>query len=290
MKKLATLLIPILILVLVLASGCVQPSGEPKEIHNTAVSGRYNGDQIWSGEILVTGDVGIGGTLTILPGTIIKFKVSDDTNHGEEVPADGYNDLDPTRLREYDQTHSSIYAGKIIASGTPDNKIVFTSAAEEPNYADWVSIGGGDGSLFEYAIVEWSRNGITLDRDSPNTIVRYNVINYTYWGSISSGFSGAKMYSNEIWESGHECIDVQGGNPLIENNKLYNCHVGVVILDGSATVRNNTMINVGKGIHVEAGATPILENNHIEISTTPEKQWIYGNFAYNMFGEASLIE
>jgi len=225
------------------------------------ISGRFRGDQTWSGEILITGDVGIGGNLTILPGTVVRFDIGDDQHSGEEIGPDGFNDSDPTRLIEYEKTHSGLYvSGKLIAVGTSDKQIVFTSAAEKPNYADWVSIGfGGDGSIIEYCIVEWSRNSITPGRNQPNTIIR-------------------------IWEAGHEGIDVQGGNPTIENNVIHNAHAGIVILSGLAIVRNNTMINVGNGIHVgKEGATPILENNNVELAPNGStKEWRYGNFAYKM--------
>lgn len=243
------------------------------------------GDQTWSGEILITGDVFVDGNLTILPGTVVRFAVGDDQNSGEEIRADGFNDLDPTRLLEYEKTHSGLYvSGKLMAVGTPDKQILFTSAEKEPNYADWVSIGfGGDGSIVEYCTVEWSRNSITPGRDQPNTIIRNNVIRNTFWGAIGAGFSGAHIYNNEIWEAGHEGIDVQGGNPIIENNVIYDSHSGIVILKGSAIVRNNTMINVGGGIHVDDRATPTLENNSVELAPkNSTKEWRYETFAYPM--------
>jgi len=249
---------------------------------------RFRGDQTWSGEILITGDTFIEGNLTILPGTIVRFAVQDDQNSGEEIGPDGFNDLDPTRLLKYEKAHSGLYiSGKLIAVGTPDKQILFTSAAKKPNYADWVSIGfGGDGSIIEYCIVKWSRNGISPGRNQPNTIIRNNVVKNTFWGGIGSGFSGAHIYNNEIWEAGHEGIDVQGGNPIIENNVIHNSHTGIVILSGSATVRNNTMINVGDGIHIGRGATPTLENNLTELAPKDfTREWRYKNFSYTMRDE-----
>jgi parallel beta-helix repeat protein len=249
------------------------------------ISGGFRGDQTWSGEILITGDVGIDGNLTILPGTIVRFAVGDDQNSGEEIGPDGFNDSDPTRLLKYEKAHSGLYVtGKLTAVGTPDEQILFTSAADEPSYADWVSLGfGGDGSVVEYCVVEWSRNSITPGRNQPNTQIRNNVIKNTFWGAIGSGFSGAHIYNNEIWEAGHEGIDVQGGNPIIENNVIHNAHAGIVILSGSATVRNNKMINVGNGIHIDDRARPTLENNQVELAPKGStKEWRYKDFAYTM--------
>ncbi len=259
-----------------------------KRVENTSISGQFGENQIWSGEILITGDTRVDGDLTILPGTVVKFDVGDDIGWGNEISPDGYNDMDPTRLRSYETTHSDLVInGKLIAMGIPDKKIVFTSAASTPNYADWLGIHiGGDKSIMEYTIVEWSRHGISMAPNTPNTIIRNNIINYTFWGSISSGFSSSQIYNNEIWEAGHEGIDVQGGNPIIENNRIYNAHTGIVILDGSAIIRNNTMINVGNGLHIEPDATPTSENNHVELAPGDSAlEWRYGNFAYKMFGD-----
>ncbi|MFH0832786.1 MAG: right-handed parallel beta-helix repeat-containing protein [Candidatus Aenigmatarchaeota archaeon] len=311
----------ILILIIIFISGCVEKSEAPtndtdveelpteesqtdvnttldekeaiddalknaKRVENTSISGKFHENQLWSGEILITGDTHIDGDLTILPGTVVRFVVGDDVGWGNEVPPDGYNDLDPTRLKSYEITHSDLVVnGKLKAIGTPDKRIIFTSEASKPNYADWVGIHvGADRSIMEYCVVEWSRHGIALGPNTPNTVIKNNIINYTFWGSISSGFSSSQIYGNEIWESGHEGIDVQGGNPVIENNKIYNVHTGIVILSGSAIVKNNTMVNVGDGIHV-AGATPTLENNNIGLAPSDSKlEWSYGNFAYLMFG------
>jgi hypothetical protein len=82
---------------------------------------------------------------------------------------------------------------------------------------------------------------------------------------------------------------VQGGNPLIENNKIYNAHTGIVVLSGSAIIKNNRMINVGSEIYVASGATPVLENNHGELAPNDsEMEWSYGNFSYVTFGNAVI--
>ncbi len=259
-----------------------------KYLENTSISGKYLENQIWGGEILITGDTHIDGDLTVMPGTVVKFVVGDDIGWGNEILPDGYNDLDPTRLKSYEITHSDLAVnGKLTAKGMPDKRIIFTSASSKPDYADWIGIHvGADKSIMEYSIVEWSRHGIGLGPDMPNTIIRSNIINYTLWGSISSGHSSAQIYDNEIWESGHEGIDVQGGNPIIENNKIYNVHTGIVILSGSAAVKNNIMINVGDGVYVAEGAAPTLKNNHVELARSDSGlEWSYGNFSYVMFGD-----
>lgn len=263
-----------------------------KKVYNTTISGIFDESQIWSGEILITGDTTIKKDLTILPGTIVKFVVGDSEQQGNEIAADGYNDLDPTRLSNYTKTHSALtILGKLTAKGSPENKILFTSASENKKIADWEALNPfGDGSIVENSIIEYSRNGLSPgDKPMPNSIFRKNVIRYTFWGAISSGHSSSQIYENEIYECGHEGIDVQGGQPKIENNLIYDCHTGIVVLNGNPTIKNNIIKNVGDGIHIEKSASPILQNNSIELAPSNlKKEWIYGNFAYQIFGEAKI--
>lgn len=294
-KKTVFVAIPIVVILPALLFGFLKLRNKfPKMVSNQTLSGVQMRSQVWSGEITITGDVTFlpFADLTILPGTKIKFVVGDDKKLGGfEVPADGFNDLDPTRLSSYGKTHSGLtVTGKLYAVGTPENRILFTSAAENPKIADWDCISvGGDGSLIEYAIIEYTRIGIGAGDNTPHSIFRNNIVRYAMWGSISTGWSGAQVYNNEIYECGHEGVDVQGGNPIIEGNTIYDCQAGIVVLRGSATVKNNKITNSGRGpnntgIHVGKDATPVIENNYFEAAPDDsDLKWCYVNFCYFMY-------
>jgi len=88
-------------------------------------SGVISKEETWSGEVILTGDVTVTGKLTVLPGTVIKCKPeSDDQKSG----ADG-------NLIEL-----IIDGEELIASGTEEKRIVFTSAAGTPAKGDWYGI------------------------------------------------------------------------------------------------------------------------------------------------------
>jgi hypothetical protein len=124
-------------------------------------------DETWSGEILVVERVEVpeGVTLTIKPGTVVKFK---HYRHGYTEPARWIGlDVD----------------GKLIAIGTPEKPIWFTSDADDPMNGDWDKIGfygAEDGSIIKYAIIEFTmNNGINIIHSSPtisHTIIRWGVI------------------------------------------------------------------------------------------------------------------
>lgn len=111
-------------------------------------------DTTWQGTVLLTGDIDVppGVTLTILPGTTVKFKrideKSDQNMYGVESPY-------------YPQTEI-IVRGRIIARGTKEKIIVFTSAEIDARPADWGSINllGGEGNVIEYCKILFAYNGV----------------------------------------------------------------------------------------------------------------------------------
>jgi hypothetical protein len=90
--------------------------GEPVLISDTVITG----DTVWQGEIHVSGVISVkrGATLTVRPGTAVKFK---------KVDRDKNNVGDGEIMVE----------GRLIAKGTPDRKIIFTSAEKNPKVNDW---------------------------------------------------------------------------------------------------------------------------------------------------------
>lgn len=83
-----------------------------------AISGLIDGEETWSGEVFLTGDVTVigGGKLTILPGTVVKAQPDTDDQQGG---------VDPERIEII------VDGGELVASGTESEHITFTSGMEE---------------------------------------------------------------------------------------------------------------------------------------------------------------
>ena len=111
-------------------------------------------DTVWKGSVFVEGDVYVppGITLTITPGTVIKFKRIDEESDGNLFDADS----------PYYPQAEIIVRGKIIARGTEDKPIVFTSAEWDAGPADWGAINllGSRGNIIEYVKILCAYNGI----------------------------------------------------------------------------------------------------------------------------------
>jgi hypothetical protein len=114
--------------------------GSPVQLTDSVIAE----DTVWQGEIHVSGVISVkrGATLTILAGTVVKFK---------RIDRDHNNIGDSEIMVE----------GRLIAKGTSDKKIIFTSAEKNPQKNDWsylqfISSDPGneiENCQFEYAYV-----------------------------------------------------------------------------------------------------------------------------------------
>jgi len=218
-------------------------------------SGVLNEDDVWGGTIHVTGDIDVmeGITLTILPGTVIEVAAqSDDQHRGQDNPHDPPFPKDPDRLET--QSTMIIINGILNASGTPDNKIIFTSSNKEnPTTYDWDGLIIAHGKL-EYAIVEYSRyNNV----QSSDVVIANNIFRNMLECCIGIGHGkpvSPQILNNEIYNCGHEGIDYAGGSAIIKGN-YFHLENPEIQPDPSRG---------GIGVVVYKNAYPIIEDNVFE--------------------------
>jgi parallel beta-helix repeat protein len=291
-KKLLTILVIIVIIVIILFV-----------LFFATLTG-FAGNETWSGVINVTGDIIVSpwATLTIEPGTIIYISPFDKSpKFSGEVLPDGFNDLDPTRLSKYEDAHITIH-GKIIALGTKEKPIVFTSASQNPKVADWASLDLEEGSKLNYVTVEYLR---TVSVNGDDIEITNSIFRHIMWGGISLGNKSPRIINNTVFNCGHEGIDVHGGKPYIENNFIYDCNTGIVVVSddievvsghflkgrSNPTVVNNILLNNGQGILI-VNSDGRYVNNSVASPVGPSQGWCYEQFCYknDNFGNAISIE
>jgi len=118
--------------------------GKPALLTDSVISS----DTIWQGEIHVSGVISVkrGATLTVRPGTIVKFKRLDRDN----------NDVGDGEI---------MVEGRLIAKGTDDKKILFTSAEKNPARKDWSFvqfISSDSGNEIENCQFEYAYAGVMI--------------------------------------------------------------------------------------------------------------------------------
>jgi hypothetical protein len=139
-------------------------------------------DETWTGEVLLTGDVTVpsGLTLTIEPGTSVKFLALNDDQGG------GSNS----------SRSELIVHGSLVAEGTQDLPIVFTSSAASPAKGDWYGIkvvlaATAETVSLSHCTVEYASLGLSVVANGPNAAVSVSdsLIHHT-------GGNGIYIYGN----------------------------------------------------------------------------------------------
>ena len=154
-------------------------------------SGQITSNETWSGTITVTGDVIVtNGTLTISPGTVVKFATSNDN-----VVYGGSSEI---RL-------CAITGGRILANGTSGSRIRFTTTLLSPVPGAWGTVwaqsDAGDCSFY-YCDFEYCKWAFIAEGDITGSSTTATFDNCTVWKSSSTaiyaGHNNALNISNTI--------------------------------------------------------------------------------------------
>ena len=202
-----------------------------EKVSNNSVGGTLNKDTIWSGDIHVEEFVIIpeGITLRIEPGTRVRFQ------HYR-----GYRDPEKRLGIESE--------GTIIAQGTPEAPIYFTSDAEDPQNGDWgmIRVLNSQDTEFSFVVVEFGQQGLNFWDGKPkihNSVVRWN----NWEGIYFESYVEAEVYNTHIYQNGYNGIAAEQFNDLV----IENCVIE----------KNGT-----HGIHIDASNAVVLTSRLIDNS------------------------
>ena len=227
-------------------------------------SGALIQDEIWTGEVLITGDVVIpeGITLTVLPGTFITF-----SGDGSD------NDVETVVLNELWLGKSNLLVkGDLRIQGEKDKKVIIGGNSfdlDNPTSVNWwggiIFEGLNVGSLIEYAEIRyadvalvftgsslpWIINSIIADNDvgimtfdfSSPRITENRIENNTLWAIACYGLSFPMISHNTIKgnEIGVGCED--SSFPTIEYNRFSGNHTDMLVQDRSNPLRRENIFS-----------------------------------------------
>ncbi len=208
------------------------------ESASVTVGGSITSDTTWTNDRTYIANnviVNAGVTLTIQPGTVVKFN----------------------------EDRAMVVKGTLIADGTPESPIRFTSAEENPAPGDWGADYGGSigGIIFaqESQPAQFDSNGDYLS----GSIVRHAIIEYgkglVIRGDTTPFIDHNLIHNNQEVAVNHYAIMGIATQPLlITNNRIVGNEGEALVVDyGSAIVRQNLIANnKGGGLRL-AGNHPI---------------------------------
>ncbi|MFX1279401.1 MAG: hypothetical protein ACFFA3_08290 [Promethearchaeota archaeon] len=205
-----------------------------------------NTDETWSGNILVTRSIIVskGATLTLLPGTVVKFK--------------HYRGYKTPELRL-----SLFILGDIKVLGSSDQQIWFTSDAEPPINGDWdgIYMNGTTNSIFNYAIVEFGLVGIVQFHSE--SIIANSIVRWVNTEALYAEYSEVEFVNNTLYGNGyHEIALEQFNNANVTGNVFKNGIVAFHSENSEAYLYRNYFVNyTGDLVSIAAHTNATLEEN-----------------------------
>ncbi len=208
----------------------------------TYVGGLIDQNTTWTlsgSPYIVQSDITVRGsnstvTLTIDPGVVVEFY--------------------PGTSLIIGSNYGFVFTGKLVASGTSQNPITFTTINEaQPQAGQWSYISfydyASDESILEYCILDYGKS-IELNSASP-TISNCNIHDMQYAGIRLYRDSSTSIISNTFSNLSHAIIfsyyysNKATGNPTISSNTFTECtdYAIDVNRDSDPVITNNTFTN-----------------------------------------------
>ncbi len=220
-------------------------------------------DTVWSGDILVHGDVRVeeGVTLIILPGTTISFM---------RIPEFGPEKISKDRNDHFPRAELVI-RGRLIAQGLPCRHICFTSAEKSPSAGDWGAVNfiGSRDNIMEFCELSYGHTSVHCH--SAQVVVSHCIF---HDNGVAIGQKNVKkinmkssvpMMYNRIAGNGGGILFGGGTSPDITHNEINNNKFFGIYAkkSGCACIRYNNIENNGKGIILYAVKDIIIRDNNI---------------------------
>lgn len=222
-------------------------------------------DTVWEGEVLIDGilTVAMGTTLEIRPGTIIRF-VRFDSNS------------DQIGEREI------FIQGRLLARGTAEEPIIFTSAEITPRVADWgavnIMMSESDPNIVEHCLVEYAYRGFHAHFSSAE--LRHSRFRFNQRGAqfqesdvviedcqFDNNFNGLQFRDSTVKLLGSKITDNYWGvrsvyvklllkDSLVSGNQIN----GVSLRDSEFVLRSNKITSNRRGFYSQRSRGEVREN------------------------------
>jgi len=241
-------------------------------IENSSISGIVLRDQIWRGDINVTGDVYLAwwAELTIEPGAKVVVANEDDQIAGQK-PSLNPDDIaanDPVNSTAYTRSHIEI-RGRVQALGEAENPIVFTVLEPAEEYAAWQGLSLRDGSQLSNVKIDNVLTGIKTQAD----IYLDNIsVERCLWNCIYIGKGSANINNSQFALAWHQAALVASdASPLFRECEFSRSAIGLktVQLSAPVVIKSRFIDNV-VAVFMETAGEAKLEGNSLESPAGPQ--------------------
>lgn len=218
-----------------LAAGCLHAPGPP------TVRGELFGDQTWQGEVLVAGDVTLpaGATLTILPGTVIRFLPPGDApGNRSDHPSFPGSELN--------------ILGTLLAEGKPTAPILFASHNDADPPGSWGAVNFAEKSngVLRYCIFRQADSAIHSRQarvEVSKSLFERNLVGIRFHSSVMK-------VTNNLLRDNDTAIRFHYGVPVVKDNRFAENRVNLFVTSHPYKIQfENNVFGTPREYHVVLG-------------------------------------
>ncbi len=240
-------------------------------------------DTVWEGEVLIDGilTVAMGTTLEIRPGTVVRFTRFD--SNSDQIGE-----------------HEIFIQGRLLALGSAEQPILFTSAETSPRPGDWgalnMMMSEEDGNLLEHCIIEYGYRGFHAHfskGELRHSRFRFNQRGAQFQESevriedcdFVNNFNGLQFRDATVALLNSRIHDNHWGvRAVFVNLRIEGCEItgnrvnGISLRDSDFVIGNNLLRDNRRGLYLQRSRGRVTENR------------IVGNREHGIYLEDSIAD
>ena len=182
--------------------------------------------------------------------------------------------IEPEVEVRFGGSFSLIVEGRLVAKGTKDKVITFTSNKYEPEAGDWGTINftGTQSSLLLHCMIEYGTSGIMITNGDVE-VKNNEIANNTMSGVYIAGGNQVNVWNNNITSNG-DGVTLTGNSTSeinIQQNKILLNRRSGILLEANAydntIILNNALSENHYGFHVSTNTSTHITRNYISNNT-----------------------
>lgn len=217
--------------------------GNPVQLTDSVI----DKDTVWQGEIHISGVISVKrtATLTIRPGTVVKFRKTDKDKNNV---GDG----------------EIMVEGRLIAKGTSNQRILFTSAEEKPKRGDW--------------------SYVQFISSDPDNIIEYCQFEYAYAGTMIH-YANVRI-SDTLYRNNRRGLHFTSTDMPVDHCTFVDNQIGIyfVRFEGDVRFTNNEITRNDIGVQFVKQHINLVDYENLDQGKVPPRldgNNIYNNIMYN---------
>ncbi len=206
---------------------------------------------------------------TLIQDVIVNLSMSENTTWKQDVYVSDLSimsnrvlSIEPPTNVIFDNGGSLTVNGKLIAKGTPTQRITFISSNANPQSGNWegITCSGGGPDTLTYCDIKYATTGVSFTSTSPNSYMAYDTVSKCLTNGVNVSSTGTsntalRMYKTQLKNNGQKGLSVSNAKVYatyskVDGNGSAGINPGISVTNAGKLYLDTCRVenNVGSGI------------------------------------------